>query len=259
MSTSFIKRDRFLRNALEPLSQNVKIGLKMKMKRGELIGLNGCLGYDYHPEDKTLTVNEEEAERIRLKRATNKVVKSSLTNEEDIRRKQQIDKDISSLSSKKSRMTDMLINGTITKVVYDDKMIESNRKLHILDGKKKLLEESINKQKGIGKGNQSGVVPNAKEHFKEKKLAVIVDNNEEIITGEFGTEMCSSACGMVVEMCSRESDDAYRNRRVAGVEILLEFLGLNPNDDFYEIDLEGALITHLQKFLLVLQREYQAL
>ena len=397
---------------VESLSQNVKMGLKMKMKRGELIGFNGCLGYDYHPEDKTLTVNEEEAEivrfiydmylqgygtttiakrlmemgkknkkgevswhthgvmgiiknekykgdillgktfttdpiskrrlanmgeeeqyyirdhheaivsrevwdeaeRIRLKRATNKVVEttgnrerytrqyafssmcecafcghkltrrtrhsssiyekpvwqcmnatkngikncphckaidesilegafieafgllagnfedvldvvmdaveSSLTNEDDIRKRQQLDKDISALNSKKSRMTDMLIDGTITKEVYDDKLIEFNRKLHTLDGKKKLLEESIDKQKDVGKrmaelrltleneeildefdrvvfesiidrvlvggfnedgtadpykltfvlkGNQSGVVPNAKEHFKEQK------------------------------------------------------------------------------------------
>ena len=30
---------------------------------------------------------------------------------------------------------------------------------------------------------------------------------------------------------------------------VLEFLGLTPNDDFYESDLEQALITHLQKFL----------
>lgn len=397
---------------VESLSQNVKMGLKMKMKRGELIGFNGCLGYDYHPEDKTLTVNEEEAEivrfiydmylqgygtttiakrlmdmgkknkkgevswhthgvmgiirnekykgdillgktfttdpiskrrlanmgeeeqyyirdhheaivsrevwdeaeRIRLKRATNIVVEStgnrerytrqyafssmcecafcghkltrrtrhsssvyekpvwqcmnatkngirncphckaideailegafleafgllagnfedvldvvmdavesSLSNDEDIRKRQQLDKDISALNSKKSRMTDMLIDGIISKEVYDEKLIELNRKLHTLDGKKKLLEESIDKQKDVGrrmaelrltleheeildefdrvvfesiidrvlvggfnedgtadpykltfvlKGNQSGVVPNAKEHFKEQK------------------------------------------------------------------------------------------
>ena len=117
-------------------------------------------------------------------------------------------------------MTDMLIDGTIPKEIYDDKMIEFNRKLHVLDGKKQLLDESINKQKDVGKrmaelrltleneeildefdrvvfesiidrvlvggynedgtadpykltfvlkGNQSGVVPNAKEHFKEQK------------------------------------------------------------------------------------------
>ncbi len=397
---------------VESLSQNVKMGLKMKMKRGELIGFNGCLGYDYHPEDKTLTVNEEEAEivrfiydmylqgygtttiakrltdmgkknkkgevswhthgvmgiiknekykgdillgktfttdpiskrrlanmgeeeqyyirdhheaivskevwdeaeRIRLKRATNIVmeptgnrerytrqyafssmcecafcghkltrrirhsssiyekqvwqcmnatkngikncphckamdesiiegafveafgllagnfedvlevvmnaVENSLTNDEDIRKRQQLDKDISVLNSKKSRMTDMLIDGIISKEAYDEKLIEINRKLHTLYGKKKLLEESIDKQKDVGKrmtelrltleheeildefdrvvfesiidrvlvggfnedgtadpykltfvlkGNQMGVVPNAKEHFKEQK------------------------------------------------------------------------------------------
>ena len=397
---------------VESLSQNVKLGLKMKMKRGELIGFNGCLGYDYHPEDKTLTVNEEEAEivrfifdmylqgygtttiakrltdmgkrnkkgevswhthgvmgiiknekykgdillgktfttdpiskrrlanmgeeeqyyirdhheaivsreiwdeaeQIRLKRNTNKVmeatgnrerytrqyafssmcecafcghkltrrtrhsssiyekpvwqcmnatkngigncpnckaideailegafleafgllagnfedvldvvmeaVESSLTNDEDIRKRQQLDKDISVLNSKKSRMTDMLIDGIISKEVYDEKMVEINRKLHVLDGRKMLLNESIDKQKDVGKrmaelrltleneeildefdrvvfesiidrvlvggfnedgtadpykltfvlkGNQSGVVSNAKEHFKEQK------------------------------------------------------------------------------------------
>ena len=37
---------------------------------------------------------------------------------------------------------------------------------------------------------------------------------------------------------------------------VLEFLGLNPNDDFYESDLEQALITNLQKFLLELGRGF---
>lgn len=37
---------------------------------------------------------------------------------------------------------------------------------------------------------------------------------------------------------------------------VLEFLGLNPNDDFFESDLEQALITHLQKFLLELGRGF---
>lgn len=52
-------------NEVESLSANVKMGIKMKMKRGELMGFNGCLGYDYHPEDKSISVNEEEAEVVR--------------------------------------------------------------------------------------------------------------------------------------------------------------------------------------------------
>ena len=50
---------------VENISANVKKGLKMKMQRGELVGFQGCLGYDYNPEDKTLAINEEEAEVVR--------------------------------------------------------------------------------------------------------------------------------------------------------------------------------------------------
>src|SRR5690625_6268966 len=37
----------------------------MKMQRGELVGFQGCLGYDYHPEDKSISINEKEAEIVR--------------------------------------------------------------------------------------------------------------------------------------------------------------------------------------------------
>ncbi len=37
---------------------------------------------------------------------------------------------------------------------------------------------------------------------------------------------------------------------------VLEFLGLSSNDDFFESDLEQALITHLQKFFLELGRGF---
>lgn len=328
---------------VESLSQNVKIGLQMKMKRGEMVGFNGCFGYDYDPETKTISVNEDEAqtvrmiydmylqgygtttiakrlielgiknkkgevswhthgvmgiiknekykgdillgktfttdpiskrrlanfgeenqyyirdhhepivsrevwdeaERIRKKRAKNKVVETtgnrerytrqyafssmcecaycghkltrrtrhsssiyekpvwqcmnatkngivncpnckaideailedafldafkllagnfddvldvvlsyveeSANNDDNIRRKQQIDKDISALESKKSRMTDMLIDGTITKEVYDEKLVEFTRKLHTLSDKRKILADSINTRNDISK------------------------------------------------------------------------------------------------------------
>ena len=51
---------------VESLSSNVKMGLQMKMKRGELVGFNGCFGYDYHRDTKTITVNEAEAETVRM-------------------------------------------------------------------------------------------------------------------------------------------------------------------------------------------------
>jgi len=49
----------------ESISANVTMGLKMKMKRGELVGYNGCLGYDYDSETKTISINDEEAEIVR--------------------------------------------------------------------------------------------------------------------------------------------------------------------------------------------------
>ena len=50
---------------VQNISEHVKMGLRMKMQRGEMVGFNGCLGFDYHKEDKTITINEEEAETVR--------------------------------------------------------------------------------------------------------------------------------------------------------------------------------------------------
>lgn len=48
----------------ETISSHVKLGLKMKMQRGELVGFHGCYGYDYDKLTKTLIVNEEEKKVI---------------------------------------------------------------------------------------------------------------------------------------------------------------------------------------------------
>lgn len=50
---------------VQNISEHVKLGLSMKMQRGEMVGFNGCLGYDYHKEDKTITINEKEAKAVR--------------------------------------------------------------------------------------------------------------------------------------------------------------------------------------------------
>lgn len=47
---------------------------------------------------------------------------------------------------------------------------------------------------------------------------MIVDNNEEITTGNDGTEMCSSGADVAVEMCSPESHDTCRKYRVTSEE-----------------------------------------
>lgn len=50
---------------VENISANVKKGIKMKMKRGELVGFVSCLGYDYDPSDKSISLNEAEAKTVR--------------------------------------------------------------------------------------------------------------------------------------------------------------------------------------------------
>lgn len=50
---------------VENTSAYVKKGLKMKMQRGEMVGFQGCLGYDYDKETKTLSINEDGAEAVR--------------------------------------------------------------------------------------------------------------------------------------------------------------------------------------------------
>lgn len=49
----------------ETISNHVKLGFKMKMERGELIGFNRCLGYNYNCETKQIYVNEKEAETVK--------------------------------------------------------------------------------------------------------------------------------------------------------------------------------------------------
>ena len=46
-------------------SENVKLGLKMKMQRGEMVGANNCYGYKIDKTNKTLVIIKEEARVVR--------------------------------------------------------------------------------------------------------------------------------------------------------------------------------------------------
>ncbi len=47
-------------------SEHVKKGLKMKLQRGEIIGNPNCLGYNFDPVTKKISINEEEADIVRF-------------------------------------------------------------------------------------------------------------------------------------------------------------------------------------------------
>lgn len=50
----------------ENVASHVKLGLKMKKERGELVGFNNCLGYHYDAKTNQLIINEKEADIVRL-------------------------------------------------------------------------------------------------------------------------------------------------------------------------------------------------
>ena len=52
---------------------------------------------------------------------------------------------------KKSRMTDMLIDGIISKDEYEDKLATIMRKLHNLKGKKQIIDDSLDRKKDVEK------------------------------------------------------------------------------------------------------------
>ena len=58
----------------------------------------------------------------------------------------------------------------------------------------------------------------------EKKLAVIVDNNEEVTTKNEDRKMCSSACDGAMEMYSSECPDTRRDSDNAPKEKYLKRL-----------------------------------
>ena len=301
---------------VESLSSNVKMGLQMKMKRGELVGFNGCFGYDYHQDTKTITVNETEAEtvrliydmylqgngcgtiakrlvelgiknkrgtvewhdhgvmgmiknekykgdvllgktftvdpiskrrlanmgeenqyyirdhheaivsreiwdkaeEIRLKRAKPKLMQTTgnrerytrqfladsfddvlqsvlntiediLKDDTELKRVKQLEKDISTIESKKSRLTDLMIDGKIEQEDYDEKKLSFQRKLHQITEEKAYLEENIGQQKNISRRmsqlRQTLENENALDEFDRIVFESIV---EKVIVGGYDAE-----------------------------------------------------------------------
>ncbi len=50
----------------ENISTHVKLGLNMKKGRGELVGFNNCLGYEYNAKTNEFTINKDEAEIVKM-------------------------------------------------------------------------------------------------------------------------------------------------------------------------------------------------
>lgn len=78
-------------------------------------------------------------------------IEEVLKDDIELKRVKQLEKDISSVESKKSRLTDLLIDGKIEQEVYEEKNLSFQRKLHALTEEKEYLEENIGQQKNVSR------------------------------------------------------------------------------------------------------------
>lgn len=81
-------------------------------------------------------------------------VETVIRDDADLKRVKQIDREISLIESRKSKLTDLLIDGTITKEDYDVKLTELTRKLNKYTGEKNYLSQGVDWQKSISKRMQ---------------------------------------------------------------------------------------------------------
>ena len=92
-------------------SQHVKKGLKMKLQRGELIGLPSCMGYDYDPITKSISINPEEA----------KIVKYIFERYSEGYGAATISKELAEMKVKTKRGNDRWTETTITGIIRNEK------------------------------------------------------------------------------------------------------------------------------------------
>ena len=136
----------------ESISQNVSLGLKMKMKRGELIGFSGCLGYDYDPVTKTLTINEEEAEIVRY------IFKRYIEGAGCY----VIAKELTRLGAKTKRGNTRWHESTVRGILKNEKYVGdvmSGKTFTVDPISKKRLQNLGEKEKYLVKDNHHGIIP----------------------------------------------------------------------------------------------------
>lgn len=148
----------------ESISTNVKMGLKMKMKRGELIGFQGCLGYDYDKETKELVISSKHGKKhcpdskgiheAVIEEAFVKVfnemcqhnreiieefittIENTLSESTSKKVLSTLNKELSKVEEKIKKLIDLHIDGAIDRESYENKFINLNK------DKERLIKET---------------------------------------------------------------------------------------------------------------------
>ncbi|WP_218144083.1 recombinase family protein [Amphibacillus marinus] len=143
----------------ESISTNVKMGLKMNMKRGELVGFQGCLSYDYDKETKELIVNKEEAEVVRFifdsynqgkgaRLIGNELkVKGYKTKRGSTNWPDRTIRGIFRVEDKIKKLIDLHLDGAIDRENYDNNLLELNTDKERLIKKTNELSLTANEEK----------------------------------------------------------------------------------------------------------------
>ncbi|MDE6947770.1 MAG: recombinase family protein [Anaeroplasmataceae bacterium] len=96
---------------VQNVSEHVKAGLRMKLQRGEMIGFNGCYGYDYDSKTKSISVNLEES----------KIVKYIFERYAAGYGASSISKELRAMNIKSKRGSDTWSDQTITGIIRNEK------------------------------------------------------------------------------------------------------------------------------------------
>ena len=150
---------------VENTSAHVKKGLKMKMEKGELIGFQGCLSYDYDPTTKSISIKEEEIN-------DNTLVK-------DLKK---LENQLNRIISQERKLVDLHLEDSIDEEVYAKKYKKLTKQKEELLDEKKTLELTIKDESFI------------KERLKQFKKIL---ENKEIIE-EFNRTVIESIVDKVV-------------------------------------------------------------
>ena len=116
-------------------------------------------------------------------------IEDILKDDTELKRVKQLEKDISTIEPKKSRLTDLLIDDKIEQEDYDEKKLSFQRKLHQITEEKAYLEENIGQQKNISRRmtqlRQTLENENALDEFDRIVFENIV---EKVIVGGYDAE-----------------------------------------------------------------------
>ncbi len=111
-------------------------------------------------------------------------IEDILKDDTELKRVKQLEKDISTIESKKSKLTDLLIDGKI-----EQKKLSFQRELHQITEEKTYLEENIGQQKNISRRmsqlRQTLENENALDEFDRIVFESIV---EKVIVGGYDAE-----------------------------------------------------------------------